>query len=173
MDLHKFSQRLERTMDSVVGALLALSLLLMLGLTLFNIIARQFQVSYLWIEPFVRHLVFLSAFLGATLATGKSHHIKLDIVSKLLETFKLKRMKYVLDLLVILVSCVACYYLFRSGFDFMQVEKEFGKEIFLGIHSSILVGIIPLGFALVGARFILVFFSKLFELNSTEQKEVA
>jgi TRAP-type C4-dicarboxylate transport system permease small subunit len=34
------------------------------------------------------------------------------------------------------------------------VEQQFGHEKFLGIHSSVLAGIIPVGLILIGFRFL-------------------
>ncbi|MCO4753127.1 MAG: TRAP transporter small permease [Bacteriovoracaceae bacterium] len=133
----------------------------MLFLPLFNIVARWFGQSILWIDPLVRHLVFLSAFMGGVLATGKGNHIKLDLVSRALEGLHKKRLKKIVDTLAALASIVACYFLFVAGRDFALVEFEYGKEAFLGIHSGFLVSIIPFGFCFIALRFFTVTFKEL------------
>ena len=40
----------------------------------------------------------------------------------------------------------------------MKVELEFGRDVFWGIHSGFLVGIIPFGFLLISLRFIFILF---------------
>ena len=86
-------KRLDIFLDKSAFAIMALSLFFMLFLPLFNIVARWFGQSILWIDPLVRHLVFLSAFMGGVLATGKGNHIKLDLVSRALEGLHKKRLK--------------------------------------------------------------------------------
>jgi TRAP-type C4-dicarboxylate transport system permease small subunit len=131
------------------------SIILMLGFTVLNIVLRWFNTSILWIDPAVRHLVFLSAFLGGTLATGQDNHIRIDLASKIFETKGWHGLKRWIDRIVIFVTIVATIFLARAGYDFMKVELEFGKEAFLGVHSGLLVGIIPFGMGILTLRFIL------------------
>ena len=78
-----------RKVDSIfekgVTFILVISLLAILCFSVMNIILRQFGVSFMWLEPFVRHLVFLATFLGGVLATGKGNHIGIDILKRFLE----------------------------------------------------------------------------------------
>ncbi|MBG59064.1 MAG: hypothetical protein CMJ16_01260 [Peredibacter sp.] len=147
---------LDYALEKIAFYILGTCLFGMLFFTLFNIVARWFGMSFLWIDPLVRHMVFLSAFMGAVMATGKGNHIKLDIVSRALESFNKQKAKKVVDTLGALAAVVACYFLFLAGKDFALVELEFGREAFLGIHSGWLVSIIPFGFAFIGLRFITV-----------------
>tara|TARA_Y100001936_G_C16057713_1_gene662128 strand:- start:202 stop:681 length:480 start_codon:yes stop_codon:yes gene_type:complete len=147
---------LDYALEKIAFYILGTCLFGMLFFTLFNIVARWFGMSFLWIDPLVRHMVFLSAFMGAVMATGKGNHIKLDIVSRALESFNKQKAKKVVDTLGALAAVVACYFLFLAGKDFALVELEFGRETFLGIHSGWLVSIIPFGFAFIGLRFITV-----------------
>jgi len=124
----------------------------MLGLTLLGIVLRWFGMSWLWLEPVVRHLVFLSAFLGGALATGAGTHIGIDIASKVLEARHMDNAKRYVDIIVALMSFVICLWLTKAGIDLVQVEAEYGKAHFLGIHSAFLVGIMPFGFAIISYR---------------------
>jgi len=127
----------------------------MLSLTILNIVLRWFNTSIVWVDPMVRHLVFLSAFLGGTLATGEDNHIRIDLAAKILETKKLNKTKIWLERAVILITCIATILLAQAGLDFAKIELEFGKDVFLGIHSGYLVGIIPFGMGLLTLRFVL------------------
>ena len=154
---------LDYALEKIAFYILGTCLFGMLFFTLFNIVARWFGMSFLWIDPLVRHMVFLSAFMGAVMATGKGNHIKLDIVSRALESFNKQKAKKVVDTLGALAAVVACYFLFLAGKDFALVELEFGREAFLGIHSGWLVSIIPFGFAFIGLRFITVTLKNFFK----------
>jgi TRAP-type C4-dicarboxylate transport system permease small subunit len=128
-------------------------LFVILGLTVFAIALRWLGSSLMWIEPLVRHLVFLSAFLGGSVATSKHVHIKVDLLTKLIELTHSKVILWIHKNLISLFCFVVCLVLAKSGWDFYLVEKEFGAPGFLHIHSSLLVGIIPFGMGLIALRF--------------------
>lgn len=128
-------------------------LFLILGLAVFAIVLRWFGSSLMWIEPLVRHLVFLAAFLGGSLATSKNVHIKVDLLTKLVEMSHSKVLHWIHKNLISLFCLVVCLVLMKSGWDFYQVEKEFGAPGFMHIHSAYLVAIIPFGMGLIALRF--------------------
>lgn len=131
---------------------------LMLSLTLLNISLRWFQVSILWIEPLVRHLVFIGAFLGGSLATGNRHHIKIDLIGRLLEKSTNRILPIVLDKIITIVTLIATLILVYSSYNLVLVEFEYGKNDFLGIHTGFLISIIPVGTILISLRLILRLF---------------
>lgn len=148
----------DRLIEKIAYFGLIVSISAMLSLTLLNIVLRWFEISIMWIDPLVRHLVFLAAFLGGCIAAGEDQHIKIDILSRVLKS---KKSKKILDIFLSLLSFVAAGFLIYAGIGLFNVEAEFGKEVFLGIHSKLLVGIIPLGATLMGIRFFLrMFISK-------------
>jgi TRAP-type C4-dicarboxylate transport system permease small subunit len=128
-------------------------LLLTLILAVASIVLRWFGSSFMWLEPLIRHLVFLSAFLGGSLATSKNVHIKVDLVTKLIENSNSKVFKWIHGNVISLFSFVTCLFLLVSSWDFYNIEKEFGAPSFLDIHSSSLVFIIPFGLGLISLRF--------------------
>lgn len=148
--------------DEVVKKLLVVIVFSMLLFSVSNVVLRWFGISYSWIEPLVRHLVFSTAFLGATLATANSKHIGIEILQKFLETKKKTNLLFILSKLSNFISFIILYFLANSGYEFFSVEKRYGAESFLGIHSSTLVLIIPIGFSLMMFRSALNFldFSK-------------
>jgi TRAP-type C4-dicarboxylate transport system permease small subunit len=129
----------------------------MLTLTILNIVLRWFEVSILWIEPLVRHLVFLGAFFGGSLATGERHHIKIDILSRLLEKFDKKVLLEWVEIFLTLVTLTATIVILIGSIDLSKIEFEFGKHSFLDIHSGYLVSIIPAGMALISLRLVMRF----------------
>lgn len=124
-----------------------------LGLAVFAIVLRWIGSSMMWIEPLVRHLVFLSAFLGGSLATSKNVHIRVDLLTKLIELTHSKMLLWFHKNLISIFCLIVCVVLAKSGWDFYLVEKEFGAPSFLSIHSATLVGIIPFGMGLIALRF--------------------
>ena len=61
--------------------LLVLLMGLIIALAFSQIILRNFlSHSIWWADPLIRHLVLWASFLGATIATRKNQHIKIDII---------------------------------------------------------------------------------------------
>lgn len=133
---------------------LVFSLLTILLLAVISIVLRWLGSSVMWIEPLTRHMVFLSSFLGGSLATSKNVHIRVDLLSKLVEMSNSKTLKWIHHNLVSLFCLVTCVALMLASYDFFVVEKEYGAPSFLNIHSSWLVGIIPFGMGLISLRFL-------------------
>lgn len=130
-----------------------ISLYLILLLAVLSIVLRWMGSSPLWLEPFIRHVVFLSAFLGGSLATSKGVHIKVDVFTHLVENSRSKVLFWLHKNLVTLFCFLTSLGLMKASWDFFGVEQEFGAPAFLGIHSAYLVGIIPFGFTLIALRF--------------------
>ena len=153
-------KKLDQILDYIAkwGVLVCIGLMLVLSLT--NISLRWFENSVLWIEPLVRHLVFLAAFFGGAIATGEGQHIKIDLLSKLLEKTDSKLTQFIIERIVVVACIVATVILTKAGYDLFLVEKEYGREAFLGIHSAYLVGIIPFGMGFIALRFFLNLFLK-------------
>lgn len=148
---------IDNIIEKVTLFILTLSILLMLGFSLATIVLRFFDLNYPWFESFVRHLVLLSAFLGGVVATGKGTHIGIDVIGHYLESKNLVKPKLYLMRLIQLASLGAVCWLAKASFDFMKVEMEFGTTEFLGLTSGNLVSIIPIGFSLIGLRFLIKF----------------
>ena len=142
---------LDDWLEFIVKWLLVICVFSMLGLTLVNITLRAFDTAFHWIDPFVRHLVFFSAFLGGCLATGANLHIKMDLLSKLLEKRAGNIKKYI-ELIVVLSTFGACLVLTYACYEFTLSELRYGRESFLGIHSGALVSLSVIGFGLISTR---------------------
>lgn len=153
-------QKFDQVLDSIAkwGVLICIGLMLVLSLV--NISLRWFENSVLWIEPLVRHLVFLAAFFGGAIATGEGQHIKIDLLSKLLDKTNNKVAQFIVERIVLVACLVATLVLTKAGYDLVLVEKEYGHEVFLGIHSAYLIAIIPFGMGFISLRFFLNLFLK-------------
>jgi len=147
-------KKFDKILDSISYYGLVIAVSLMLSLTVLNIGLRWFNSTFLWIDPLVRHLVFLSTFLGGSLATGNNSHIRVDLAGKLLDSLNRPHLTVWIDRFVYVVCIISTTMLTKSGFDFAMVEFEYGKEAFLGIHSGFLVCIIPIGMGLILLRFV-------------------
>lgn len=150
-------QKIDQLLDQFAkwGVILCVFLMLIFSLT--SILLRQFEITFLWIEPLVRHLVFLATFFGAALATGGAEHIKIDILARLLEKNKNKMLKNWLDRTVLVATMVAVIILLSSSLDLMRLEFEDTRKSFFDIPTGYLLAIIPFGMGLVGVRIFVKF----------------
>ena len=133
---------------------LILSLFVILGLAVSSIVLRWMGSSPLWIEPMVRHMVFLSAFFGGSLATSKGVHIKIDVLTHLLDKTSSRIIHWLHKNSIAFFCLVVSTALMKASYDFYLVEKEYGSPAFLDIHSSMLVAIVPFGMGLISLRFL-------------------
>lgn len=148
--IKKFDQFLDNF--SKWGILICL--ILMLSFSVSSIVLRWFGVSFHWIDPAVRHFVFLAAFFGGSLATGANQNIKIDLLPRFLEAQNKHFLSFLTNQIVTLITIMAVLILAKGTWDFVKVEIEYGKAVFWGIHSSVLVGIIPFGFLLISLRLV-------------------
>ena len=148
----KLLKLIDKSIEKGSSIILVLSIFLMLAFSLLIIGLRWIDISIPWFESFVRHLVLLATFLGGVLATGRGTHIGIDILSKYLESQNLLQYKVWVNRIVYL-ACIFTLSCFQGLLEFMKVEMEYPQEGFLGINSGYLVGIIPIGFALITYRF--------------------
>lgn len=151
-------KKVDKGIERFATILLVLSVLSMLTLSSFSIVIRWFQYNITWIDPFLRHLVFFSTFLGGILATGQGTHIGIDILGKFVESRGLHKLKKLITQ-VIYIACIAVLgWLIKAGIDFTHVEMEFSKVEFWGLGSGYLVMLVPIGFTLLALRFVTMFF---------------
>lgn len=155
--MYRLLTKIDNFIERATIALLIIVLALMLTFSIVAITLRWLQVPLLGIEPFVRHLVFLCAFLGGIVATGRKNHIAIDIIGKYLESRDYKRFKSWVSSTTYLVSTVTLIWLTIASYGFFAVELMYGRDVFWGVHSGALVAIIPIGFSIIAFRFFYLF----------------
>ena len=161
----------DKFIEKMSISLLVVCVLSMLLLSVLNIFLRWFNTTLFWVEPLVRHLVFLSAFLGGVLATGNRSHIGIDILHRWLEGKKDSNIAKLILRVTSLISIGTLVWLVIAAVEFVKTELEFGRDVFWGIHSGFLVGIIPFGFSLILIRFFIIFYLSFFkDTNKLEGK---
>lgn len=115
------------------------------------ILRNFFDAGLLWGDIFLRHLVLWVGFVGASLATRQEKHISIDALSRLLSEKSLPVVRMVVDIF----SVGVCAVLARAGYIFVMYEYEAESVLFNDVPAWIFQIIIPVGFALIGFRFLL------------------
>lgn len=160
----KILAQIDHFIDRFLTGALVINVIFLLVFSLYAVVARWLSISSIWVDPLVRHLVFLCAFLGAGVATGAKRHIGIDILPRYFEATSRLALKHLVEGVTSFIASFVSFWLAYAGYGLVSIETQYGKMAFLGIHSSVLVAIIPLGFTLIGLRFFLIglltFFSK-------------
>lgn len=149
--IHTLHQRLIK----LEGWIAALSLMLMLALSVFQIIARNFfDTGFFQIEIISRNLLIVAGMMGAILATSGQQHIKIDALATVLSDTILARLR----IPVLLFSAFVCVFMCDASIAFFIDEWEFAPANERWIMPFTLI--YPIGFALLTLHFLLLCFKR-------------
>lgn len=146
----KFLNLIDDILAKIETALLIFLLSLMVIVGFAQVLLRNlFETGLPWADPMLRYTVLWLAFLGASLATRENRHINIDVLTRYLSP----KLKKLISIITNIFALSVCLILLKSSIDFIKMEIEFPREIFLGIQNWILEMIIPIGFSLISLRF--------------------
>lgn len=152
-----FLKKFDLFIEKISSQMLVVSVLVILFFSTLSIVFRWMHINFQWIEPMVRHLVFVCAFLGGVIATGRGTHIGIDLVGKFVESQNWHHLRIWIARLILFVSGTVLLWMIKAGIDFTIIEMEFTKDAGLGfLKSGQLVAIIPIGLSLIAMRFFLL-----------------
>lgn len=153
-----FLHKIDIGLYHIENVLIFLIMGIMVLLSFLQVLLRNFfDTGLLWADIFLRHLVLWVGFIGAALATRSEKHINVDILSRIVSKRYLASIKIVTQLFAITI----CAILARASYIFVMSEKEAGTIVFENIPSWYLQIILPVGFLLIGLRFLLKIFEEL------------
>lgn len=133
--------------------LLALLLTLMIVLAGTQILMRNlFDSGFVWIDPLLRVLVLWLGLVGATVATRHNKHIRIDLLSHYFKRNSLR----LAETAICQVSAWTCLLIAWFGLDWIRLDYEGGVTSFAGIPAWAIEIIVPLSFALIGLRYLLL-----------------
>ena len=171
----KLIKMIDTLVEKFSSYLLVASILSILLFSSLSIILRWIHINLSWIDPFIRHLVFLGTFLGGVVATGRGNHIGIDIISKFLEIKGYHRAQRFIGRIINLFSFLVLIWLIKASVMFTKVEMEFSRKEFFGIDSGYLVAIIPIGVGLIAIRYMALFilsFDKSYDAKKTIEANI-
>jgi C4-dicarboxylate transporter DctQ subunit len=156
--MNKFLQKLDSGLFQIENFIILLTLGSMVILSFLQVILRNFfDTGLLWGDILLRHLVLWVGFVGASLATREEKHINVDVLTRLIS----RRYVPLIHFLVNLAAIVICYILARASYTLLTFEIEAGTTLFLDIPSWYFQIILPVGFGLIGLRFLLKIFEQI------------
>jgi TRAP-type C4-dicarboxylate transport system permease small subunit len=148
-------KKFENILVKAESVIAALSLFLLLALSLFQIITRNFfDFGFSEIEIINRNLLIVCGAMGAVIATSKLRHIKIDVLTTFMSARQISLMRCPLALFSATVCALMAYYAFIFVMDEWQYApvNERWALPFTFIY--------PFGFSLLGLHFLLICFSR-------------
>ena len=134
--------------ETLLVALMAVFILVACG----QILLRNFfEVTLLWADALIRHLVLWCGFLGAVIATRMDKHIRIDALLRLLTP----RQRRWIDWFTDFISACVCGLLAWISIGFLQNEIDFDTHTFFDLETWKLQLIFPLTFFWMSLRFAL------------------
>ncbi|MEM7158760.1 MAG: TRAP transporter small permease [Myxococcota bacterium] len=121
-----------------------------------------------WIDVFLRQLVIMVSFLGASLATHRRKHINIDALSKILPAPAQRVIPVVLNL----VSLYVCIMLAGAGWDLVKIGQEYPNEILPWAQEWQIQLMFPVGFGLLAFHFALRLVESVVDPSAGAEPEV-
>ncbi len=152
----RMGDRLDRIIRGVrlaEDALIVVLVLAMILLAASQIVLRNvWGVGLVWADPLLRVMVLWVGLLGAMAATRHNNHITVDVLSRFLPPLLKRAGQWVTGIFASAVCAVLAWH----GARFVAMEYEAGTILFSGIPAWCCELIIPLGFAVMALRFLVV-----------------
>jgi TRAP-type C4-dicarboxylate transport system permease small subunit len=122
----------------------------LISLCFAQILLRNFlEITWLWADPLVRHLVLWSAFVGALIATRDDRHIRIDAGLRMLPA----RGRQIVAAVGDSIAAATCLTLTPFAVRFVLNERAYGGDAFLELPHWILQLVFPVVFGAMGLRF--------------------
>lgn len=144
--------RLTRALRSVESGLLVALLAAMIGVAAFQVVARNlFDSGLLWGDGFVRVLVLWVTLLGAMVASRNDEHIRMDLLGRLLDPRRNRRLRRLTSVFTVLILALFTWHSAR----FVWLDYQDGITAFAGVPAWICEIIMPVGAGVMALRYLL------------------
>jgi TRAP-type C4-dicarboxylate transport system permease small subunit len=139
---------LHRAEDSLLVAMLGGMVLLASTQILLR---TGFDSGIDWADSMLRMMVLWLGMVGASVASRSNKHIRIDLISGLLN----RQLNLLLQGTVSLISAAVCILIAWHGARWVRLEYEDQMDGFAGIPAWVFEAIIPIAFMLIGLRYAL------------------
>ena len=164
-------QAVDRTLTAIVNAALVLIFAVMLTLAATQVFLRDlFHTGIYWGDVAARYLVIWVGFLGAFLATRGGKHFHIDVLTRFLNP----RARLWFNAFSDLFASVVCLLLTLASATFVREALDPESTVFLGIPETALAMIVPVGFGLIMAQFVIKMIESIVNaMRGTVEKKAA
>ena len=144
-------RRLHQGLRWAETLLLAILLLVMIGVAVFQIVARNaFGTGLVWGEDLVHVAVLWITMLGATAAAGDDSHIRIDVVSR----FASPKVCSLATRVTAIFTAVLCAALGWYSIEFIRWDFLDGTPGFGAVPAWVCETIIPVAAAVMAIRYV-------------------
>jgi TRAP-type C4-dicarboxylate transport system permease small subunit len=160
--------RLERWGTAAENAALVLLLGALMLLAVGQIAMRLiFSSGFIWADELIKLLVLWIALVASIAASRSDRHLRIDVLSH----FVAKKYARVPRLVVDAFAAFICGVLAWQSWRYVQLTIEFEDTVLVDLPAWIAYGLLPLSFALMCYRFILLSGSGLLRLFRPDPDE--
>jgi TRAP-type C4-dicarboxylate transport system permease small subunit len=125
----------------------------MIVLAVGQIVLRElFETGFVWADELLKLMVLWLAMVGSIAACRDDRHIRIDVMSHLLPDSLIKASRVLVDLFAAAVCAVIAWNVWR----YLQLEIEFEDQVLIDTPAWIAHIVVPLAFALVSYRFVVL-----------------
>ncbi len=150
--------KIGRTAENVALVVLFSTMML---LAVGQIVLREvFETGIIWIEELIKLIVLWLAMVGSIAATRDDRHIRIDALAHVLSD----RAKDVVRIVVDLFAAGVCGVLAWYTYQYLKLEIEWGMSVLVDTPAWVAHIIVPIAFALVCYRFLVLVLLRLYEV---------
>ncbi|WP_376695451.1 TRAP transporter small permease [Wenzhouxiangella sp. EGI_FJ10305] len=150
-DRHRTEDPATRSIRWIESGTLSVLFLVLLALGLIQIGFRYCTgMAPQWAEDAMGAVLLWLTMLGGVVASGRLRHARIDLVERWLPTPAVIGLRRV----VFALTAFVCLALTWTSLDIVALEYEFQAVAFLDVPNWMVQAIVPIGFAMMGARFL-------------------
>ena len=150
--------------NTALVVLLSAMMLLAVG----QIVLREvFATGFVWADELVKLMVLWLAMLGSIAACRDNRHIRIDAISHFLPDSAIFVIRVVVDLFAACVCAVIAWHAWR----YLQIEIEYEDTVLIDTPAWLAHLIVPLAFALLCYRFLVLVGISLHDIFSAGAEE--
>jgi TRAP-type C4-dicarboxylate transport system permease small subunit len=123
-----------------------------------------FDAGIVWGDLLIRILVLWVGLSGAMVASRENRHISIDIITRYLPP----RAKIAADAITALFAAAVCSIAAWYSFQFVKTEFEMGGRAFAQVPTWLCEAVIPIAFAVIGLRYLILSAIHLLSLKRSE-----
>lgn len=161
--LDQLGQKLE---NIALVTLLGSMIILAVG----QIVLREvFETGIIWADELLKIMVLWLAMVGSIAACRDDRHIRIDVLSHLLPDGLVKYTRLLVDLFAAIVCAVIAWQAWR----YLQIEIQFEDRVLVDTPAWVAHMIMPLAFALVSFRFVVLALGRLVGTSPDSDQEAS
>jgi TRAP-type C4-dicarboxylate transport system permease small subunit len=164
-DATRLADRLERWGTAAENAALVILLGALMLLAVGQIAMRLFfSFGFIWADELVKLLVLWIALVASIAASRSDRHLRIDVLSHFVAARYARFPRMIVDLF----AGIVCGVLTWQSWRYLQLTIEFEDTVLVDLPAWIAYGLLPLSFALMCYRFLLLSGSNLMRIIRPE-----